>query len=384
MVVVYYINTYYLDAAIETIQSIKSKVELHILIELSPESRKSNIIEIEDLNGLNPIESCEKVLGNEKWKQLEKYFEGVASIAFVVHKFKRSFSFSSLKVDIITGKYINRINPDVVHFDSISTRVFGLSLYMRRKNVFITIHDPVPHSGEGSWKIKLVEYFFHHIAKGLFFYSEFASSQFKKYYPEIAVQRNVISFQPFSYITQFADKQKPTEKAILFFGRILIYKGVDLLLEAIPLVLKKYPEEKFIIAGNLFNCEIDLQLVKKHKDNISLITNHISIEDLAQLIENAKFIVCPYRDATQSGVLMTSYALGKMVIGSNVGAFPEYIQDNINGMLTEPNSIDIANKIIEALDNNRFKELEKNVTVLYSKEISNSNQQCILKAYQIR
>ncbi|MEI2749884.1 MAG: glycosyltransferase [Ferruginibacter sp.] len=68
------------------------------------------------------------------------------------------------------------------------------------------------------------------------------------------------------------------------------------------------------------------------------------------MIENSKFIVCPYRDATQSGVLMTSYAAGKMVLATNVGSFPEYIQDGVNGLLAEVTPESIAQKIIEGLD----------------------------------
>lgn len=384
MVVVYYTHTYYLDAALETFQSIKNEVELHIVIELSPESKKSTIIDIDDLDGLNHIESCEKVLGKEKWQELEKYFEGVASVSFVVHKFKRSFSFAALKVARILGKHLKKLKADVIHFDTISSRAIGLFPFIRKKRVFITVHDPVPHSGEGSWKTRIPQLVFFRITKGFFFYSEFASSQFKKYYSEVVATRNVLSFQPFSFIKQFIPKEPVVteRKPILFFGRISLYKGVDLLLGAIPTVLEKYPDEKFMIAGNPFEFEIDMDFVGKYKNNIDLLIKYISTDELARLVSSAKFVVCPYRDATQSGVLMTTYALGKMAIASNIGAFPEYIDDNVNGLLTEPDSASIAAKIIAALDNDRYKELEKNVTSSYSASIGQKNRDCLLNAYK--
>lgn len=381
MVVVYYVNTYYLDAAIETIQAIKKDVRLHVLIEISTESKKTNIIDVESIDGFHSIEAPEKVLGQKKWKQLEAYFEGVASVRFVVYKSRKSVSLASLRVAAVAGKYINNLKPDVVQLDSVSTRIIGLYPLLRRKKVFITVHDPVPHSGEGSWKTSIVEFVFFRLAKGLFFYSNFASKQFGKYHPGVTAKRHLINFQPFTFIKQFARGSTAESRDILFFGRILIYKGVDLLLEAIPAILKKYPNEQFVIAGQLFNYKLDDQLLYRYRNNIRLLTGHLSTETLAQLIKKAKFIVCPYRDATQSGVLMTSYALGKMVVGSNVGAFPEYIQDNVNGILAEPDPVSIADKIIAALDNDRYKDLEKNISTGQSERINNYNRQCMFAAY---
>ena len=72
MVVLYYTQTYFLDATLETIQSIKHQVELHIIIELSQESKTTTIVDIDSLDGLSIIEKCEHVLGSQKWKMIEK------------------------------------------------------------------------------------------------------------------------------------------------------------------------------------------------------------------------------------------------------------------------------------------------------------------------
>jgi glycosyltransferase involved in cell wall biosynthesis len=382
MVVVYYTQTYYLDATLETIQAIKNEVELHMLIELAPESQKTNIIDVNELEGFNNIEECNNVLGEERYNQLKKYLEGVASVKFIVHKNKKSFSFESLKVTREAGRHIKKIEPDIVHLDTISSRSVALIPYLRNTKVFVTVHDPVAHSGEQSWKDKPLQLVFSSVINGLFFYSKFASDQFQKYYPKIAAPKYLISFQPFSFIKHYAIKEKKEEgTTILFFGRISTYKGVDLLLEALPIVIEKYPDAKFVIAGKVYNYEIKEELVNKYKNNLQLITDYISVEDLAQLIDSAKFIVCPYRDATQSGVLMTSFAFGKMVIASNVGAFPEYIIDNVNGMLAEPNTNSIANKIIAALYHEKYKELGKNVTAHFSEDIQKQNKLSLLTAY---
>ena len=384
MIVIYYITSCYFDSELETIQSIKKTVELHIIIEIAPESRKTNIIEIESLDGLNNIEDCEKVLGEKKWQLFKKYFSGVSSVVFVVHKSKKSFSLPSFYTSHIAGKHIRKINPDVIHFDSVSTRLVGLIPVIRGRKTFITVHDPLPHTGEGSLKLRLVETYFYRHANGLFFYSKFAGNQFENSFRSISANLNFIRFQPFSFISQFVDNQKSQEPVILFFGRILKYKGVDLLLDAIPAVLEKYPNQKFVIAGKSFGYELDYDLIKRYEDNIQLISQHLDIIELSMLIKKSSFIVCPYRDATQSGVLMTANALGKMVLGSNVGAFPEYIIDFENGLLAEPDSSSIANKIIEALNDDNYKKIEKRITSRFSELTGSYNEESLMKAYEFQ
>jgi glycosyltransferase involved in cell wall biosynthesis len=80
-----------------------------------------------------------------------------------------------------------------------------------------------------------------------------------------------------------------------------------------------------------------------------------------ELIRKAKFIVCPYRDATQSGVLMTAMAMHKCVVATNVGSFPEYIQDDYNGLLSFPNPIDLALNLNKALKDDYYLKMNENI-----------------------
>lgn len=381
MVVIYYVNTYYLDAAIELLQSIINDVELHVIIEISPESATSNIIEVENLHNFNTIELPSIVLGIEKWNELSKHFIGVASVHFAVFKSKKSISIASLSTVNSIATLINTIKPNAIHFDSITPRVLGLLPYIFKKNIFITVHDPLPHSGEGSWKIKLTEFLYFSFSKGLFFYSKFAKKQFNDSHFKFNAQQHTILFQPFSFLKQFKNTSSITGNTILFFGRIVFYKGVDILLAAIPKVISKYPNEIFVIAGKLQDDILNINILNKYPNNIQLLLHHIPTADLATLIESSKFVVCPYRDATQSGVLMTANALGKTVVATNVGAFPEYILNDYNGLLSLPDADSIANTIINALDNSKYINLELNVQSDQSSSILTKNNKALINAY---
>lgn len=381
-VVVYYTHTYFLDATLETIQSIKNDVELHLVIELAPESRNSTVVNVDKIDHFNTLEPVEKVLDYVKWLQLSPYFSGVASVQFLIHKHKKSLSFKSLLVARTAGKWIKKLKPDIIHFDTISLRAIGLFPFILFIKSFITIHDPVPHSGEDSWKQRLVKFIFFPISNGFFFYSNFANKQFSAKYPSSHIPISVLRLQPYTFIKQYTDNiDVISDQYILFFGRISKYKGIDILLEAIPLVLKSFPNQKFLIAGKCDGFYVDKILSNKYINNIIFINSYLDLEDLATCILNSKFIVCPYRDATQSGVLMTTNSLGKTTVATNVGAFPEYITDGYNGLLVRPDAFDLANTIIKALNNNYYKQLEPNVISETNKDVSLWNKDMLLNAY---
>lgn len=382
MTVVYYTSTSYLDVIVETIQSIKNSVKLHVVIEIAPSSKNSTIINVNELESKEMIETPENLLGKEKWEELKPYFKDVASVEFVVQKNKRAFSFETIKTAYKLGKYLKKYKADILHFDSISTCAIGFYFYARSKKVFITIHDPVPHSGEASWREKIPKKLFFPLAKGFFFYSEFALKQFEKYYTRVKNALYGIKLQPYTFVQTYIGERSAKPGYVLFFGRLSYYKGIDILLNAIPIIVKELPNQHFIIAGKPdYDFKLDETLLQKVKSNVTFIERFLSTEELVKLIDNAQMVVCPYRDATQSGVVMTTFAVGKPVVATNVGSFAEYISDGVNGLLAEPDSPSIAQKILEALKNDFYADLQKNVEPNFSKQTGDYNASIIINAY---
>lgn len=383
MVVVYYTQTYFLDAALETIFSIKNTVDLHLIIELTPHSKKSTIIDIDSLNSLSVIEKFEKVIGTDKSRNYQYYLNGLSSVNFVIFKQEKVFSYKFLNDSVRVGKFISSINPDIIHFDTITLRSLAILPHLQNLKKYITIHDPIAHTGEHSWKKKLTNFFSFIVADGFFFYSKFSKDQFESKYKKFNKRNFELTFQPFTFLKQFLKAKIYTPSAVLFFGRLSYYKGIDLLLDAIPIVLNIYPNQVFIIAGKSENYKIDYDFLKKYENNIIFLDKFLSINELVNLIRNSKFIICPYRDATQSGVLMTSHALGKVVLATNVGSFSEYIDNEFNGLIIDTNPESIAESIIKCLDNDMYKFYEKNINSNYSNIIGFKNQKSILTAYNM-
>ena len=189
--------------------------------------------------------------------------------------------------------------------------------------------------------------------------------------------------RPYSFYNGFAKTEIPHDNYILFFGSLSSYKGIKILVSAMALVLKEFPNEKLVIAGtskenNLLNEEILNQI----KHQITVLDRYIPSNELTNLIRKSKFVVCPYLEATHSGVLMTSYALNKPVVASSVGAFPEYIEENVTGILVPANDkLKLADKIILALKDNFYETMEENISIKNKTQSWSDNLDIILKAY---
>jgi glycosyltransferase involved in cell wall biosynthesis len=137
---------------------------------------------------------------------------------------------------------------------------------------------------------------------------------------------------------------------ILFFGFVKHYKGLDVLLEAMPLVLKKIPQIKLTIAGDVYGDKSDyLNLIEKLgiKYNVDAHFNYIPDDELEKYFAGCDVCVIPYRTATQSGVVQMAFAYEKPVIATKVGGISEVVIDGENGFLVEPeNPQALAEKII--------------------------------------
>ncbi len=174
---------------------------------------------------------------------------------------------------------------------------------------------------------------------------------------------NISSLGIYEYLTKY-QTQKPVRPQIqnTFFGRISQYKGLEYLQESFAGLLQRgHKDIELVIAGSgkyWFDTEPYTTMPE-----IKILNRYIPNEELVQLLQDASVVICPYTDATQSGVIMSAYALKKPVIATRVGGLAEMVEDGETGLLIEPKSAAaISNAILQLKgDPALLATMEKNI-----------------------
>lgn len=123
-------------------------------------------------------------------------------------------------------------------------------------------------------------------------------------------------------------------KTLLFFGYVRPYKGLGVLLNALPLL--EIDDYELVIAGE---CYEDKQqyLDQIHelglRNKVRFLDRYIPNEEVSTFFSAADLVVLPYRTATQSGIVQVAYAFEVPIVVSAVGGIPEMVDDGESGLL---------------------------------------------------
>jgi glycosyltransferase involved in cell wall biosynthesis len=121
---------------------------------------------------------------------------------------------------------------------------------------------------------------------------------------------------------------------LLFFGFVRPYKGLDILLRAMPAILQREPSLRLVVAGQFFEAPEKFRLLIKQLGigaSVDLYPGYVSRKRTALFFEAADAVVLPYRSATQSGVVQLAYGHGVPVIVTPAGALPDMVQNGSTG-----------------------------------------------------
>ena len=136
---------------------------------------------------------------------------------------------------------------------------------------------------------------------------------------------------------------------ILFFGLIRAYKGLDVLLEALPKIQEEGKPVHLVIAGEAYEDWAKYERIIKEHDvqDIVHVHNHfIANEDVPVFFGAADAVCLPYRSASQSGVTAIAIQYGIPVVASAVGGLVEYFKGNSLGRVCPPNDPSALSKAI--------------------------------------
>jgi D-inositol-3-phosphate glycosyltransferase len=130
------------------------------------------------------------------------------------------------------------------------------------------------------------------------------------------------------------------ERAILFFGRIAPYKGLEYLVTAFQQMLAQTDNCRLIIAGRIEKgCEeywaAVLETIQQdvQRGQVLLRADFVPDDETEVYFKAADVLVLPYRYIYQSGVLFLSYSFGLPVVTADVGSLKDDIVEGKTGFV---------------------------------------------------
>jgi D-inositol-3-phosphate glycosyltransferase len=155
------------------------------------------------------------------------------------------------------------------------------------------------------------------------------------------------------------------DKALLFFGNIAPYKGLEYLISAFSALLSQDPSYRLIIVGRPKGSEnywtqIQQAIARSGiRDRIIQRIEYIPDELTELYFKAADVLILPYAHVFQSGVLFLAYSFGLPAIAADVGTLKEEIVEGETGLVFKPlDSADLARKIDKYFNSELFRNLE--------------------------
>jgi phosphatidylinositol alpha-1,6-mannosyltransferase len=149
------------------------------------------------------------------------------------------------------------------------------------------------------------------------------------------------------------------KKVLLTVGRVEKRKGHDMVIQALPEILREIPETVYMVVG----VGSDLNRIKSLARELNvtdqvIFVGRVSDEDLPRYYNTADIFVMPNRTLDNNDtegfglVFLEANACSKPVVGGNAGGVPDAIVDGETGILVDGKSIKaVAIAVINLLKN---------------------------------
>jgi glycosyltransferase involved in cell wall biosynthesis len=162
----------------------------------------------------------------------------------------------------------------------------------------------------------------------------------------ITIIPNAINSKNFSNIDISFDK------FVLFIGRLVFYKNLEVVILAFRLVLEEVPAAKFFIIGDgpMRSKWEELVISYRLSQNV-IFLGHVSTEKKNEMLRKCSALVFPSTHEGFGLVVLESFQMGKPVLAASVRPLDEIILDGVDGYLIPPDRPKKwAEKIIELLN----------------------------------
>ncbi len=167
----------------------------------------------------------------------------------------------------------------------------------------------------------------------------------------------------------------PLDPIIMAAGRVSVQKGMDLLVEAVPMVLGYFPSTKFVISGE--GPEKEAVVNRAHELGVThaiRFLGTLSRGEYSELMRSADILALPSRNEPFGIVALEAWAAGKPVVATSAGGPREFVWHDVNGFLVDANPGGLAHGIGSLLaDHDHCRALGRNGRIAVENEFNWNN-----------
>jgi glycosyltransferase involved in cell wall biosynthesis len=238
---------------------------------------------------------------------------------------------------------LRRIRPDlaICAMPGPLDPLMGLALRLFGTRLVVVVHDADPHPGDGFPGQMQLQRLLCRMANGLAVLCEHVGTRLREQNLAGTPRRPLIPFEhpPFGFDLPPADRPGGPPR-LLCFGRLLPYKGLDLLATALTAVTADIAVR---IVGH--GPESPALHALRACPSVTVENRWVPETEIGALLAWSDALILPYREASQSGVGAAALAAGRPVIATNVGGLREQLSGAPQVVLCEPNAASLADAI---------------------------------------
>ena len=221
--------------------------------------------------------------------------------------------------------------------------LMGVALRLLGTRLVVVVHDADAHPGDGFPLQMQLQRLLCRLADGLAVLCGPVGERLRQQRLAGSGRRKLIGFQhpPFGFAMPPAERTDSCRR-LLCFGRMLPYKGLDLLADALAL-LPADPSIALRVVGH--GPESAALNALRACPGVTVENRWVPETEIGALLAWSDAMILPYREASQSGVAAAALAAGRPVIATAVGGLAEQLADAHQLLLCEPDAASLARAI---------------------------------------
>jgi glycosyltransferase involved in cell wall biosynthesis len=221
--------------------------------------------------------------------------------------------------------------------------LMAVALRILGARLVVVVHDADPHPGDGFPMQMALQRLMCRMAGGLAVLCGHVGARLREQRLAGPERRPLIPFShpPFAFDV-LATERAEGPRRLLCFGRLLPYKGLDLLAGSLASLSPDIALEVRVVGSGPESPALDALRACR---GVTVENRWVPETEIGSLLAWSDALILPYREASQSGVAAAALAAGKPVIATRVGGLLEQLGGAPQTVLCEPDATSLAGAI---------------------------------------